>query len=110
MEWELIEIIVSFLGISCYDPKEDYEFQCFTNSKIKQYYEEITYQKFNKVYGKNGLKVLLSFRNGIEYDNLEKMWYVYPHKFIQQLKKDYIKDVDTYGVDFDKPWRRYNKL
>ena len=106
MEWELFEIIVSFLGIVFYEPSEDYGCQYFTSSGIKQFYKEITYQDFDKLYGINGLDTLLSFRSGIKYDNLNNIWYVYPHKFMIQLRNDYAKNEDIYGIDFYKPWRR----
>ena len=102
MEWELLEIIVSFLGISVYGPEVNGHI-CFTSPNLKQYYEEITYQNFDKVYGINGLNVLLSFREGVKYDKSNNMWIISPHRFISQLKRDYIKDVNTYGANFDKP-------
>ena len=106
MEWELIEIIVSFLGIVFYDPKDNGNCFYFTSSDIKQYYYEITYQQFDKIYGKNGLFTLLSFRNGVTYYRKEDQWAISSRQFMNQIRKDYQKDVEEYGVDFDKLWRR----
>ena len=58
---------------------------------------------FVKTYGKNGLYVLLAFRNGVTYDTTEKLWYIEIKPFLKSLNIEYSKDVDIYGFDFDKP-------
>ena len=106
MEWELLEIIISFLGIVFYDSKNKGDYFYFTSPEIKQYYYEITYQKFNKIYGKNGLSTILSYRNGVQYDKNDDMWTIDGYLFISQLRRDYWNDEEQYGIDFNKLFRK----
>jgi hypothetical protein len=71
-------------------------------------YEPIIFSKkqtnFVKKYGKNGLYVLLAFRNGVTYNTDEKIWQIEIKPFLKSLIKEYNKDEDNYGFNFDKPW------
>jgi len=102
LEWELINLIISYTFIS-YDYNEINQV-FFTSKEIKKYYRDINYENFNKVYGKNGIYTLLSFRNGVEYHAESDTWYIYPRQFLKHLSEEYKKDEDEYGKDFDKPW------
>ena len=76
----------------------------FTTHEIKKYYSEINLESFNKIYGKEGIRCLLLFRNGVTYDKEEGVWYICPNPFLNGLLEEYKKDEDMYGKDFDKPW------
>jgi hypothetical protein len=81
-----------------YNPQKNSSFSVMFRSKRRK-------QKthFVKTYGKNGLYVLLAFRNGVTYDTTEKLWYIEIKPFLKSLNIEYSKDVDIYGFDFEKP-------
>lgn len=102
LEWELLRIIISFLELNMYNPRKQYEPMDFTYYEIKDFYKEITNNNFNKIYGKDGLNRILSFRDGVEYDYSNKTWIIYPNTFINHLNIVYKNDEEKYGFYFDK--------
>lgn len=103
-EWELLNLIISYTSIFYYNHLEHTEIATFTANEIKKYYKDVTYQDFNKVFGEDGLSIILSFRNGVNYNKREDIWYINPGPFLKYLSLDYYKDEEIYGKNFDKPW------
>ena len=109
-EWELLNLIISYTSIFYYDPDKDAKVIYFTTNEIKRYYNNVTFEDFDKIYGENGLQALLFFRNGIKYNPREDIWHLYPRPFLKYLQLEYIKDEEVYGKYFDKPCRNYDYL
>ena len=77
LEWEIIQVIVSLLGTEMYHPNDMYykgNIVYISSTEIKKKYYEQTRKKLNKVYNKNELISLLSFRDGVVYDNICDIW------------------------------------
>lgn len=109
LEWEIIQVIVSLLGTEMYHSNDMYykgKIVCISSTDIKKKYYEQTNKKLNKVYNKNELISLLSFRDGIVYDNICDIWSINSCKFMNHIIKQYHKDECQYGKDFDKPWKK----
>jgi hypothetical protein len=120
MEWDLINIILDYTNMR-YD--EDFRggISCmaFTTEEIKKYYaylyhstmiedfediyEYLDTKEFDKKYGENGLDLLLSYPDGVEYDELDKTWYLY-REYYDYIMNEYKKETKKYGKNFDKPW------
>lgn len=102
LAWELTNLIISYTLITYHYAEIDKVF--FTSKEIKKYYREVNHENFNNIYGKNGIYMLLSFRNGVTYHADSDTWYIFPKPFLKHLSEEYKKDEDVYGKDFDKPW------
>ena len=84
------------------------EYFSFTSKEIKDYYEKINNysKKFNKIYGKNGVYMILAYRNGVKYEIKNDIWYIYPKPFLKYILQFYEQDKEIYGKDFDKPFKK----
>ena len=108
LEWELINLIIDY-NLMLYTNIDDDEYFTFTSKEIKDYYEKINnpykkIKKFNKTYGKNGVYMTLSYRNGVKYEIKNDIWYIYPKPFLKHMSQFYEKDKEIYGNNFDKLW------
>ena len=101
-KWELFDIIISYTSIVYYNKNEDTNFVYFTTKEIKYFYNKITSQQFNKIFGEDGMWYLLFCRNGVKYDHGEDVWCLYPDIFFKYLRIEYIEDEETYGKNFCK--------
>jgi hypothetical protein len=115
-EWELIEAITSFSGVSLNPVFFTLQNVMFTTEDLKRHYyylkspqfwgERYDFRKyihdnseFDYKYGEDGLFDYLIGREGIEYDVKEDMWYISQEFFIDMLKY-YHKTACRYGHDF----------
>ena len=127
MEWELLTFIINYtlmlyikskyVSFSYHDIEYEYEklynYPCDIVEiiSIKNYDNDDKNKnkkktEFVKKYGKNGLYLLLNFRKGVTYNSEKKLWSIQIKNFLHSLKKEYIKDKNKYGKDFDKPWTK----
>jgi hypothetical protein len=110
LEWELINLIIDYTLMLYTDMKYD-EYFSFNSKEIKDYYEKINnpYKKnkrFNKIYGKKGIYMILAYRNGVKYEIKNDIWYIYPKPFLKHISQFYEKDKEIYGNNFDKPLKK----
>ena len=110
IEWELVNIIIT--NISMLHINNDHV--SFNSNKIKEYYEKLNnfnhkykksseiqkFELFNKVYGENGLYLLLLFMDGVKYNNKNDIWTIHIKSFLKYLSQEYEKTRDIYGIDF----------
>ena len=113
LEWELINLIIDYTLMLYIDMKYD-EYFSFNSKEIKDYYEKINnpYKKnkrFNKIYGKKGIYMILAYRNGVKYEIKNDIWYIYPKPFLKNISQFYEKDKEIYGNNFDKPLKKLYK-
>ena len=107
LEWELINLIIDY-NLMLYSDINYDEYFSFTSKEIKDYYEKINNhsKKFNKIYGKNGVYMILAYRNGVKYEIKNDTWYIYPKPFLKYILQFYEQDKEIYGKDFDKPFKK----
>lgn len=106
LKWEFYNILFLFIYDDVfYNPSEYDERVYFQSNDIKNFYKELTYIPFYKIFGKNGLELLFT-KNSIHFNNNEKVWSFKPYRLSLELQKEYNEDVLLYGVDFDRPWDR----
>ena len=107
-EWDFFNLILTDIT---YNILETYEINNILTCKIpgdemKQYYIDTFDQSYQNMYKnrvKSGIYSLFKFREGFRYNSKEDIWYISLSSFLNNLEKEYQKDVILYGKYFDKP-------
>ena len=105
-KWDLLNTIITYTSITFDDLISDFELPDeenmveFSSNEIKEFYNEYNYPSFEKIYGMNGLKHTLYYRNGICHNTADDIWVIYPKPFLHYLRIEYNNDCKEYCYKF----------
>lgn len=78
-----------------------------TDDDIIEYYEECFSVPYSSVYGKTPISTLLSYCDGIYFDQQEQCWYADEIKFANYITKLHEDNKKEYGENYDRADRVY---
>lgn len=90
-EWELIQYIFSFIGyISRNIIEVDKKVIC-TSQDIIDYYNENSLDNYYDIFYQDFVDSLFLFREGTDYDYVQKRWTIYPYILLDELYEEYLE-------------------